>query len=366
MTSIPETMKAVVLTGHGGMEMLEYHEDWPTPKPGQQEVLVKVHACGMNNTDVNTRSGWYSKAVTEATTGDGYASVDDEDPTWGAAPLTFPRIQGADMVGTVVAAGPGADESLMGKRVMNDGWIRDWNDLESKQGVGYFGSECDGGYGQYVAVHQKQILPVNCDLPDAELATFSCSYTTAENMLNRVGCGLDDTILITGASGGVGGALIQLANRRGAKTVALASEAKHDQVAALSPDAILPRQPENLGKALKDATGSDEVSIVADIVGGDGYPGLLEVLCRGGRYGTSGAIAGPIVELDLRTLYLKDLTFHGCTITALNVFPDLVGYIERGEIKPMLAATYPLREFHAAQQAFIDKKHTGNIVVVHE
>ena len=83
MTKIPSSMKAMVLTGHGGMEKLEYHEDWPTPSPGPNEVLVKVHACGMNNTDVNTRSGWYSKAVTEATTGEGYDAVSEEDPTWG-------------------------------------------------------------------------------------------------------------------------------------------------------------------------------------------------------------------------------------------------------------------------------------------
>lgn len=363
MTVIPETMKAIVLTGHGGMDKLEYHEDWPVPQPAANEVLVNVHACGLNNTDVNTRSGWYSKAVTEATTGAGYDTVDEEDPTWGAAPLTFPRIQGADMVGTVVAVGEGADASLIGKRVMNDGWIRNWDDPTSKEGVGYFGSECNGGYAEYTTAHQQQIRPVSSDLSDAELATFSCSYTTAENLLNRVGCGSEDTVLITGASGGVGGALIQLANRRGAKTIAMASEAKHGEVAKLNPTAILPRSPDDLSGALEAAIGQDKVSIVADIAGGAYFPKLIEVLSRGGRYGTSGAIAGPIVDLDLRTLYLQDLTFHGCTVTALNVFPDLIGYIERGEIKPMLAATYPLKEFHAAQQAFIDKKHTGNIVV---
>lgn len=364
MSDIPSTMRAIVLTGHGGMEALEYHEDWPTPSPGPEEVLIKVHACGLNNTDVNTRSGWYSKAVTDATTGGAYEEVDEEDPSWGGAPITFPRIQGADMVGTVVAVGDGADESLIGKRVMNDGWIRDWDNPASKHGVGYFGSERDGGYAEYTTIHQKQIQPVNSDLSDAELATFSCSYTTAENMLNRVGCGEGDTVLVPGASGGVGGALIQLANRRGAKTIAMASEAKHADVARFNPSAILPRSPENLSKALREAIGQDTVSIVADIVGGPYQPKLIDVLERGGRYGTSGAIAGPIVDLDLRTLYLRDLTFHGCTVTALNVFPDLVSYIERGEIKPALAATYPLEEFHAAQQEFIDKKHTGNIVVV--
>ncbi|MEM7214533.1 MAG: alcohol dehydrogenase family protein [Pseudomonadota bacterium] len=364
MTEIPSTMRAIVLTGHGDLDVLEYHENWPVPQPATGEVLVNVHACGLNNTDVNTRTGWYSKSVSEATTGGAYEEVDEEDPTWGGAPITFPRIQGADMVGTVIAVGEGADESMIGKRVMNDGWIRQWDNMQDFYNVGYFGSERDGGYAEYTTIHQQQILPVDCDLSDAELATFSCSYTTAENLLNRVGCSKGDRILITGASGGVGSALIQLANRRGASTIAMASEAKHDQVAALNPTAILPRAPENLGRALKQAIGEDTVTIVADIAGGPYYPQLIDVMARGGRYGTSGAIAGPIVDLDLRTLYLRDLTFHGCTVTSLNVFPDLVGYIERGEIRPMLAATYPLEEFHAAQQAFIDKKYTGNIVVV--
>ena len=363
MTDIPETMKAIVLTGHGGLEVLEFHEDWPTPTPGDEEVLIKVHACGMNNTDVNTRSGWYSKAVSEATTGGAYDTVDAEDPSWGGAPITFPRIQGADIVGTVAGVGKGVDPSIIGKRVMADCWLRDWDNPEDKNATGYFGSECDGGFAQYTTAHRNNVQAVNSQLSDAELATFSCSYTTAENLLNRVECTEGDTVLITGASGGVGSALIQLANRRGARTIALASEAKHNDVARFNPTAILPRSPENLPKALQAAIGEESVSIVADIAGGGYFPTLLDVLERGGRYGTSGAIAGPMVELDLRTLYLKDLTFHGCTITSTNVFPDLVGYIERGEIKPALAATYALEDFHAGQQAFIDKKHTGNIVV---
>lgn len=364
MTNVPKTMKAVVLTGHGGMEANEYKTDWPTPKiENPDDILIKVHACGMNNTDVNTRTGWYSKTVSEATTGGGYETVDSEDPSWGGAPISFPRIQGADIVGTVIAVGNNCDESMVGKRVMADCWLRDWNNPQDKNSTGYFGSECDGGYAQYTKAHRCNIQVVNSDLTDAELATFSCSYTTAENLLNRVGCSADDTVLITGASGGVGSALIQLAKRRGAKTIAMASESKHSDVAKLEPTAILPRSPENLANELKSAIGQETVSIVADIAGGDNFPELIEVLERGGRYGTSGAIAGPIVELDLRTLYLKDLTFHGCTITSTNVFPDLVSYIERGEIKPALAASYPLERFNEGQQAFIDKKHTGNIVV---
>ncbi len=364
MNNIPATMKAIVLKGHGDLEANEYHEAWPIPQiENPDEVLIKVHACGMNNTDVNTRTGWYSKAVSEATTGGAYEAIDTEDPSWGGAPITFPRIQGADIVGTVVAVGDNGNEKIIGKRVMADCWLRDWDNPENKNSTGYFGSECDGGFAQYTKANRHNIQVVNSNLSDAELATFSCSYTTAENLLNRVGCKAGDTVLITGASGGVGSALIQLAKRRGAKTIAMASEAKHADVAKLEPTAILPRAPQNLAKALQEAIGQDTVSIVADIAGGDYFPTLLDVLERGGRYGTSGAIAGPIVELDLRTLYLKDLTFHGCTITTTNVFPDLIGYIERGEVKPALAATYPLEKFNEGQQAFIDKKHTGNIVV---
>lgn len=360
MTNLPTTMKAMVLTGHGGLDMYEWHEDWPVPIPGRHEVLIKVGACGMNNTDVNTRSGWYSKAVDEATTGAAFAEVNEDDPTWGGAALTFPRIQGADVVGTVVAVGPDTDPSFIGKRVMVDGWLRDWTDPMNMDKTGYYGSECDGGYAEYTKADTRGIMVVDSPLSDAELATFQCSYTTAEGMLTRADVGAGDTVLIPGASGGVGGALIQLARRRGARTIAMASEAKHADVARMAPDMILPRAPGNLRAAL----GDEKITVVADVVGGPYWPDLIDILERGGRYTCSGAIAGPMVALDLRTFYLRDLTFTGSTIIPTHVFPDVVTYIERGEVTPMLAATYPLSDLREAQAAFIDKRHTGNIVVV--
>ena len=353
-----------MLTGHGGLEALEYHTNWPTPEPQAHEVLIKVGACGLNNTDVNTRSGWYSKAVSEATTGGAYETVSEEDPTWGGAPITFPRIQGADTVGQVVACGRDADQSLLGKRVMVDCWLRDWNDPLNKDNAGYFGSECNGGFAQYTTAHYRNVGAIDSPLTDAELATFSCSYTTAEGMLTRAGVTENDTVLVTGASGGVGSAVVQLAKRRGARVVALASEAKHDAVKALGTDAVLPRSPDDLAAALQSVIGSDTVSVVADIVGGDYFGQVIDVLERGGRYTCSGAIAGPIVEFDLRTFYLRDLTFTGSTVVPPHIFTDLVSYIERGEVRPILAATYPLAQLRDAQQAFIDKNHTGNIVAV--
>jgi len=319
--NIPKTMQAMVLEGHGGLEQLVYHDNWPTPQPNDDEVLIKVGACGLNNTDVNTRTGWYSKKVTEATTGSAYEEVNDEDPTWGGAPISFPRIQGADAAGTVVAVGINANPDLIGKRVITDGWLRDWDDPFNKDSSGYFGSECDGGFAQYTKTHFRNAGVVDCDLTDAELATFSCSYSTAEGMLARANVTSKDTVLVTGASGGVGSALIQLAKRRGACVVGLASENKHSQMQHLGADALLPRDPDNLSVALQQATGRDTVSVVADIVGGDTFGSLI------------------------------------------HIFSDLIGYIERKEVKPMLAASYPLTDLRDAQQAFIDKKHVGNIAV---
>ncbi len=360
---LPDTMQAYVLHHHGDMDALHLHEDWPVPVPGPDEVLIRVGACGLNNTDVNTRVGWYSRAVRAATSGDGYEKVDAEDPSWGGAPLAFPRIQGADAVGQVVAVGANGDPALIGRRVMIDCWLRDWADPMNRDDTGYFGSECDGGFARFTKADRRNVYPITSDLTDAELATFACSYSTAEGMLTRADVGADDAVLVTGASGGVGSALVQLAKRRGATVVGLAAPAKHAQMQSLGADALLPRAPDNLKAALKQAIGRDSVTVVADIVGGPCFETVIDALARGGRYTCSGAIAGPVVPLDLRTLYLRDLTFTGSTVLPPDIFPALVGYIERGEVRPLLAATYPLAQLKQAQQAFIDKAHVGNIVV---
>ena len=362
-TEIPKTMQAVVLTGHGGLDKLVFHDDWPTPIPEADDVLIRVGACGLNNTDVNTRSGWYSKGNMEATTGDALAGADGEDGTWGGTPVSFPRIQGADVAGIVVAVGQQADDVLIGQRVLVDGWLRDWSDPMNLDRTGYFGSECDGGYAEFTKVSQRQIYPIDCPLTDAELATFACSYVTAENMLNRAQVTAGDTVLVTGASGGVGSALVQLANRRDAVVVALCGAEKAKAVNDLRPAAILERNVSSLRSRLQAVIGRDTVDVVADVVGGVLWPQLIDAIVRGGRYTCAGAIAGPIVEFDLRMFYLRDLIFTGATVAPPGVFKDLVRYIEKGEIRPLLAATFPLSRFHAAQQAFIDKHHVGNIVV---
>ena len=359
----PRTMRAVVLTGHGGFDRLSFRAEWPVPRPGPRQALVAVGACGLNNTDVNTRTAWYSAGVSGATTGDALAAAEATDAAWGGKAIGFPRIQGADVCGRVVTLGTACDSSLLGRRVLIDPWLRDWDDPLDRARCGYFGSECDGGFAEFTVVDERHVHPVESELSDAELATFATSSMTAENMLNRAEVRAGDRVLISGASGGVGSALIQLTRRRGAETVALCGSSKAEAVRAMGADHVLPRAPEDLKAALRAATGRDEVTVVADVVGGALWPQLISALARGGRYTCAGAIAGPMVSFDLRTFYLRDLVFTGATVPPPGVFADLVGYIERGEIAPLLAATWPLHDLVAAQQAFIAKRHVGNIVV---
>ena len=152
-----DTMRAMVLTGHGDMNKLVYEQAWPKPEPGPREALIRVHACGLNNTDVNTRTAWYSKGVTESTTGGAFGGANDDDATWGGAPITFPRIQGADVVGVGTDVGPDADPALVGKRVLIDTWLRDWDDPLNLDKTGYYGSECNGGFAEFTTGPKRDV-----------------------------------------------------------------------------------------------------------------------------------------------------------------------------------------------------------------
>lgn len=337
-------MRAVLLQGHGDFDRLEVRDDVAVPQPADGQVLVKIAAAGVNNTDINTRIGWYAPVA---------AASPRADIGWSGDVPTFPRIQGADACGRIVAVGPGVSIDRIGERVLVEPVFR----LQGSPPA-YFGSEVDGAFAEYTVVPSRHAIAVDCEWTDVELASIPCSYSAAENMLSRARVSHGDTLVVTGASGGVGSAAIQLAARRGARVIALAALAKHDEVIALGADTVLPRDSE-LAKVL----GPRSVDVVIDVVGGPLWSQLLAVLRPGGRYATSGAIAGPLVELDLRTLYLSDLTLFGCTVLDPTIFTDLVGYIERDELRPVVAATFPLNEIAAAQRLFLTKQHVGKIVL---
>ncbi|WP_247596768.1 alcohol dehydrogenase family protein [Hydrogenophaga sp. PAMC20947] len=344
--TIPTHMKGVQLTGHGGLDQLAIRDNIPVPTPGPRDVLIRVRAAGVNNTDLNTRIGWYAKS-----------EGDSSDAGWNGEGLKFPRIQGADVCGEVVAVGAEVDPALLNKRVLIEPCLQEANGKALEQ-PWYFGSECDGGFAEYTVVAARHAHAINSPLSDVELASFPCSYSTAENMLTRANVGANDVVLITGASGGVGSAAIQLAKARGAQVIAVTSPTKADALLALGARQALDRN-DDMVKAL----GKNSVTVVIDLVAGAQWPSLLDVLKPFGRYATAGAIAGPMVELDVRTLYLKDLSLFGCTVLGETVFANLVRRIESGDIQPLVAQTFPLDHIREAQTQFETKAHIGKLVL---
>ena len=346
-------MRAVLLTGHGGPEMLEYREDVPTPEPAEGEVLISVGAAGINNTDIWTREGAYGT---------------EDDPAAASGwrrgnPMRFPRIQGADIVGRIAGFGGGVDASRVGERVIVDNALYDGGE-ESLVASGILGSERDGGFAEYVAVPAENAHTIESPLSDAELATFPTAYVTSLRMLNRARVSAGETVLVTGASGGVGSGLVQLARLRDARVIALVGAGKEDQARSLGAESVVTRDAGDLPAAAAEAAGGRLIDVVADVVGGDAFADLLSVLRPLGRYVTAGAIAGAVVRLDLRTLYLKQLELIGSTMGTHEEFAGLVGHIASGRIRPLLARTYPLSDVRQAQSDFVDKNFFGKLVLV--
>lgn len=366
---IPSAMHAAVLTGHGGLDRLEYRTDVPVPAPGPGEVLINVRAAGMNNTDINTRIGWYSQTVRSGTTDqggrEGISVSKDGMGDW-SGDLSFPRIQGADIVGRIVVTGDGTDPSRAGERVICNPYIWDPASEAGFDDARFIGAELDGGFAQFTAVPGSHAVPVppGTDLPDEALATLPCSGGTAMNMALLANVRKGDRVLVTGASGGVGSFLVQIAKALGAEVTAEVAAAKSDAVLALGADAAVDRGTDDLPKAALAAGRGGPYTVVADVVGGERFAQRLSLLARDGRYVVSGAIAGPLVELDLRTLYLRNLHFHGSTVFIAEAFPALMGLVAKGAIRPAVASVRPLSEIREAQQAFLDKRHVGSMVLV--
>lgn len=277
MSERSNRMRGVWLTGHGGFDKLELRDDIPVSDPGPREVLVRVAAAGVNNTDINTRTGWYSKK-------DGAS----EDASWGGAPLHLPRIQGADVCGRIVAAGEEVGADRIGERVLIEPCLVEANGQELER-PWYLGSECDGGFAEYTVVASRHAYGIESALSDAELASFPCSYSTAENMLTRSNTKPGDRVLVTGASGGVGSAAIQLAKARGARVIAVTSPAKSEALLRLGAERTLSRD-----DGVVEKLGRNSIDVVIDLVAGPQWPALLDVLRPGGRYAVAGAIGGPL------------------------------------------------------------------------
>ncbi|MDT0444772.1 zinc-binding dehydrogenase [Streptomyces johnsoniae] len=346
-------MTAAVLLRHGGPDALELRADWPVPRLAEGQVLVRVGAAALNNTDLWTREGAY-----------GLSGDPDAKAGW-RGPVDFPRVQGGDIAGRVTATAAGVPEEWVGRRVLVDPALYRDESADAPP-VGLLGSEADGGFADYVAVSADRVHDMtDSPLSDEELAALPVAYGTATGMLERARITDADTVLVTGASGGVGFALVQLATARGARVIALTSGSKAAAVERAGAVAALGR--DTPAAELRDrlrALAPDGLDAVADVAGGPWLERVLPTLRDGARWVIAGAVAGPVVTFDLRRLYLHNLSLIGSSMHTRAHFEALAGLARTGAVQPYVAARFPLRDLHTAQDEFRSGRHVGKIVVV--
>lgn len=335
---------------HGGPEVLVLRQ-LPRPATAPGEVLVRVLAAGVNNTDIWTREGSYGTA---------------SDPTatagWTGEPVATPRIQGADVVGVVEQVGTGVDEALLGRRVLVDPATYADGAADADPSA-ILGSEYDGGFAEYCVVAAEAVHDVtDSPLSASELASLPIAYGTALGMLSRAEATTGETVVVTGASGGVGVALVQLASALGLRVLAVSTPDKAAALTGLGAAAVLDRGSPDLVDDARSAA-PEGLDLVADVVGGpmfSGWPGLVR---DRGRVVVAGGFAGPVVTLDLRRLYLGQKRIIGSTMHTRTHFARLVELARQGTLRPRVARRFPLADIHAAQRAIREPDTIGKVVI---
>ncbi|WP_046723205.1 zinc-binding dehydrogenase [Streptomyces xiamenensis] len=346
--SASDAMRAVRITRHGGPEVLEPTEV-PVPAPREGEVLVRVGAVALNNTDLWTREGAYGRP-------------DDPGALSGwRGPIDFPRIQGADVAGHVVAVGTGAPRDLVGRRVVLDPAIYDTEGPDANP-VGLMGSERDGGYAEYVTAPVKRVHDVTeSPLTDEQLATLPTAYGTALGMIERGRLREGDTALVSGASGGVGIALVQIARARGARVIAISSGTKIDAVREAGAHDVIDRAGDITAQLR--AAAPQGIDVALDVVAGELVAEGLPLLREGGRWVIAGALGGYGVAFDVRRLYLHNAQVIGSAMHTPAHFDLLMDLARRAEVQPVIAASFTLEQAAQAQEELSRRGHVGKIVM---
>ncbi len=365
--AIPAAMAAMVLTGHGDVDKLVYRDDVPVPTPGPGEVLVRVTATAKNNTDRKAREGLYpTKEKGEVT-----SFAMGGEPT-----LTFPRIQGADIAGRVVAVGEGVDAARIGERGLLDFNLYPDARRDINLTPDYYGHGADGGYAEYVALPADQFHRVpNPELRDAELAAMGmCSYQTAYHMMTSARVASGERVLVSGASGGVGTALIQLCRIVGAIPYAVSQPEKAEALKALGAEAVIDRGdlPTFVERVLA-ATGGAPIDAVMDLVGGEMTDRFIDTMIQDmtartsyPRLSIAGASGGNVSEIMWTRIYLYQVQIFGVSHGTREEAEQLIAWIREGRLKPVLHGAFPLSELHAAERYFVNRgsNFLGKIVIV--
>lgn len=337
-------MKAAVFHEYGGSEVLRI-EDVPTPVPQAGEVLLRVHAAALNHLDV-----WVRKGLPHE--------------------ITMPHIGGSDVAGTVEALGPGVTGVHPGARVIVNPslscGICEWCRAgEEPLCIDYkiLGEHTNGGFAEFVAVPAANLFPVPKDFALEQAAAAPLPFLTAWRALvskGRLRAG--QSVLITGASGGVATAGIQIAKHFGATVYALTTADKVERVRALGADTVYDRTQVDFAKQLKD-TPKRGVDIVLDSVGEAIWPQCVRALTRGGRLVSYGATTGPRASVDIRLLFWKQIEILGSTMSNRSEFEEVMRLVFAGALHPVIDQVMKLADISAAHERLERGEQFGKIVL---
>jgi len=329
--TVPETMNCVEIVEPGGPEVLKPTRR-PVPKAAAGEVLIRIHAAGVNRPDVSQRTGRY------------------------APPPGVTDIPGLEVAGEVAALGAG---------------VTDW-----KLGDALCALVAGGGYAEYVAAPTPQCLPIPGKLGMVEAAALPETFFTVwSNIYDRAHLKPGETLLVHGGSSGIGTTAIQLAAKRGSRVIATAGSTEKCRVCEeLGAERAVNYRDEDFVVAAKEFTDGRGVDVVLDMVGGDYIPRNIKAMAVDGRHVSIAFLGGSTAEVNFMPVMLKRLTLTGATLRPQSI--ERKGEIARalrehawpliagGEIKPVIHATFPLAEAAEAHRLMESSRHIGKIVLI--
>lgn len=325
-----ERMRAIAIREAGGPDVLQ-ETDWPVPRPGPDEVLIRVAAAGVNRPDVLQRQGLYP------------------------LPPDASSLPGLEVSGVVVASGDRALRYSPGARVM--------------------ALTHGGGYAEYVCAHEAHCLPVPDGLSLSEAAAVPETFFTVHyNVFMRGNLAPGESLLVHGGSSGIGSTAIQLAKAHGARVVTTAgSDAKCQFCRDLGADRAFNYREGSWSREVGDWSDGKGVNVILDMVAGSYLQKNLNLLARDGRYLLIALLDGPSAELNVAPILLKRLTLTGSTLRpqsvqekaaiATDLERRVLPMLAEGSVRPVLFQSFPLAEASAAHALMETSQHMGKIVL---
>jgi len=341
-------MHSVRIHQHGGADQLRY-EEVPDPRIKLDQILLRVRACALNHLDLFVRNGIPGQT------------------------FKMPHVLGSDIAGEVLAAGELCERVQPGWRVLLSPGLSCRQCEACVSGRDHFcrrytlfGLGVDGGNAELLAAPEYTAIRIPDAMSFEEAAAVPVVFVTAWHMLKaRANLQLGEDVLVLAASSGVGQAAIQIAKLHHCRVIATAgSEEKMAAARQLGADHVLDHYRQNISAEVRKLTGKRGVDVVVEHVGTATWGHSVASLAAGGRVVTCGATTGFDADIDLRYLFSKQYSLLGSFMGRMGELHEVLKFIFRGQLRPVIDRVYPLAEIRAAHERLENKEQFGKIVLV--